>query len=251
MGERLTRRSVVAGITAASGLALSGCVSVNQPVVFPRFRMPWEPEIDRRPEADLAEDTDARSIYAALPRERFPIPAIKPGEIPERFHRRRVAYRGKERPGTIVIDTSRFFLHFVEPGGTAMRYGVGLGRQGFEWSGRGDIRRKAEWPRWHPPEEMIDRQPELEKYRTTYNPATREWEGGMDPGLMNPLGARALYIYQGEVDTLYRIHGTPEHKTIGRAVSSGCVRMVNHDVIDLYGRVPVGAPILVTGSAAV
>ena len=192
---------------------------------------------------------DPRVSYAALPDERFPIPAIDPGEIPERFHRRRIAYRGPEAPGTIIIDTSRFFLFFTEPGGTAMRYGVGLGRQGFEWSGRGDIRRTAEWPRWHPPEEMIDRQPELEKYRTTFNEMTREWIGGMDPGLQNPLGARALYIYQGEVDTLYRIHGTPEYKTIGRAVSSGCVRMINHDVIDLYSRVPIGAPILVTGAA--
>ncbi|MEM9575323.1 MAG: L,D-transpeptidase, partial [Pseudomonadota bacterium] len=136
-------------------------------------------------------------------------------------------------------------LYFTLPGGRAMRYGVGLGRAGFEWSGAGDIRRKSEWPKWHPPAEMIEREPELEKYRTTYNKETGTWDGGMEPGLLNPLGARAHYIYQGEQDTLYRLHGSPEWWSIGKSVSSGCVRLINQDVIDLYNRVPKGAEIIV------
>ena len=115
-----------------------------------------------------------------------------------------------------------------------MRYGVGLGRQGFEWSGRARIAWKRPWPTWTPPAEMIERQPELEEYRH-----------GMEPGLDNPLGARALYIFEGNVDTLYRLHGTNEVWSIGKAVSSGCVRLLNQDAIDLYDRVASGSPILV------
>lgn len=134
----------------------------------------------------------------------------------------------------------------MNEGGRALRYGVGLGRAGFEWSGRAQVERKAVWPKWHPPAEMIKRQPELEKYRTTFNKKTGEWEGGMEGGIMNPLGARALYLYQNGKDTLYRIHGSPEWWTIGKSVSSGCVRMLNQDAIDLYNRVPEGTPVLVT-----
>ncbi|RVN88417.1 L,D-transpeptidase, partial [Sinorhizobium meliloti] len=119
----------------------------------------------------------------------------------------------------------------------AMRYGVGLGREGFAWSGRGLIQWKQKWPKWTPPNEMIARQPVLAKYSAD--------NGGMPPGLDNPLGSRALYIFQNGQDTLYRVHGTPEWQSIGKAVSSGCVRMVNQDVIDLYDRVRNKAPILV------
>ncbi len=118
-----------------------------------------------------------------------------------------------------------------------MRYGVGLGRAGFEWSGRGKIQWKQRWPKWTPPSEMIARQPELEKYSAE--------NGGMPPGLANPLGARALYIFEDGQDTLYRVHGSPEASSIGRAVSSGCVRLLNQDIIDLYDRVPSGSPIVV------
>jgi lipoprotein-anchoring transpeptidase ErfK/SrfK len=115
-----------------------------------------------------------------------------------------------------------------------MRYGVGIGRDGFSWSGRARIAYKREWPTWTPPAEMIARQPELEPYRH-----------GMAPGLDNPLGPRALYIFQGNRDTLYRLHGNPDERSIGKAVSSGCVRLLDQDVIDLYNRVPAGSPILV------
>lgn len=178
-----------------------------------------------------------RNLYPALPNERFPIPAIRPGQLPRKFHRRQVNYSTREKPGTVVVDTTRFYLYHVEPGGTAMRYGVGLGRAGFEWSGRGHIAWKRKWPTWTPPAEMIKREPELRKWSAA--------NGGMPPGLRNPLGSRALYIFQGNRDTLYRLHGTPEISSIGKAVSSGCVRLVNHDIIDLFDRVRPGSRIVV------
>ena len=137
-------------------------------------------------------------------------------------------------PGTIVVNTGERHLYLVLEGGQAIRYGVGIGRDGFTWSGRAKVGRKAEWPTWTPTKEMMERQPE-----------TREFAGGMPPGLTNPLGARALYIYQDGRDTLYRLHGTMEVWSIGGAVSSGCVRLLFHDIIDLYSRAPVGTQIVV------
>lgn len=188
---------------------------------------------------------DWASAYAAKNDGGFPLPAIPFDKVPERFRRQMVRNTTGEGAGKLVVETRNHFLYYTLPLGRAVRYGVGLGREGFEWSGRGDVRRKAEWPRWHPPAEMIDREPQLEKYRTTYNPRTKEWEGGMAPGLTNPLGARALYIYQGDVDTLYRLHGSPEWWSIGKSVSSGCVRLMNQDIIDLHSRVPAGTEIIV------
>jgi lipoprotein-anchoring transpeptidase ErfK/SrfK len=133
-----------------------------------------------------------------------------------------------------VVNTGERHLYLVLEGGQAIRYGVGIGRDGFTWQGRAKVGRKAEWPRWTPTKEMMERQPE-----------TREWANGMPPGLTNPLGARALYIYQDGRDTLYRLHGTMEVWSIGGAVSSGCVRLLFHDIIDLYNRAPVGTPIVV------
>jgi len=176
-------------------------------------------------------------MYAAMPNELFPIPAVNLRLLDRRFYRRRVDDPTGERPGTIVVDTSTFYLYLVEPNGTAMRYGVGLGRAGFEWSGRARVAYKKKWPTWTPPDTMIKRRPELEKYSVR--------NGGMQPGLQNPLGARALYIFQGKKDTLYRLHGSPEVESIGKAVSSGCVRLVNQDVVDLYNRTRNGARILV------
>jgi lipoprotein-anchoring transpeptidase ErfK/SrfK len=176
-------------------------------------------------------------MYRAMPEEQFPIPAPDLKKVPERYYRKQVDYPTSEKVGTLVVDTNNYYLYLVQENGKAMRYGVGLGRAGFEWSGRARIARKAAWPKWTPPEEMIQRQPELEKW---------SWRnGGMPPGIENPLGARALYIFQGNKDTLYRIHGTAEYWTIGSAVSSGCVRLINQDVIDLYSRVPDGSQIVV------
>lgn len=177
------------------------------------------------------------SNYGALPSEKFPIKAIDISKVPTKFRRRRVSYHTSEKPGTLVVDTSAHYLYLVEPNGKAMRYGVGLGKAGFEWSGRANVAWKRPWPTWTPPQEMIARRPDLKKYSAA--------NGGMQPGLSNPLGARALYIFQGGVDTLYRVHGTPEYWTIGKSVSSGCVRMINQDVIDLYKRVKPKAQIVV------
>jgi lipoprotein-anchoring transpeptidase ErfK/SrfK len=178
------------------------------------------------------------SMYGPLPDEQFPIPAVNLKRVPERFLRRQVTFKSSYRPGTLVVNTRSFYLHLVQRNNEAMRYGVGLGRAGFEWSGSGVIQWKQRWPRWTPPSEMIEREPELAKWSAA--------NGGMPPGLDNPLGARALYIFEAGEDTLYRLHGTPEYWTIGKAVSSGCVRLMNQDIIDLYDRVPSGARLIVT-----
>ncbi|MGH6869074.1 MAG: L,D-transpeptidase [Methylocella sp.] len=137
----------------------------------------------------------------------------------------------REPPGTIVIDTSSRHLYLVQPGGNAIQYGIGVGRQGFTWKGVAHVGRKSEWPRWIPPKDMLQRRPDLPE----------EMDGGLD----NPLGARALYLFQGNKDTLFRIHGTNEPDSIGKAVSSGCIRMMNADAIDLYQRVKVGTRVVV------
>lgn len=164
------------------------------------------------------------------------IPAVPYKQIDPRYYRQQVVDPTGEAPGTVIVDTPSRFLHLVEPGGTAMRYGVGIGRQGFSWQGSGVIQWRQKWPRWKPPNEMVARQPELARYSIE--------NGGMDPGLKNPLGARALYIFSGGQDTLYRLHGNPEWRSIGKAVSAGCVRLLNQDILDLYDRVPIKAPIL-------
>jgi lipoprotein-anchoring transpeptidase ErfK/SrfK len=147
--------------------------------------------------------------------------------IPAQFKRQTVPYNGPETPGSIVIDTKTRHLYLVQNDGTALRYGVGVGRDGFQWTGQHKVTEKKEWPAWRPPAEMRQRRPDLPEYM----------EGGPD----NPLGARALYLGS----TLYRIHGSNEPWTIGQAVSSGCFRMTNDDVQDLYERVPVGATVKV------
>lgn len=182
-------------------------------------------------------------MYAAQPAEQFPLPAIPYRKIKRQYLRQWVDNPTGERPGTLVVDVGNHYLYFTYPNGKAMRYGVGLGRAGFEWAGTGVIQYKRQWPRWTPPDEMVKRQPELERYSIA--------NGGMDAGLNNPLGARALYIFQNGEDTLYRIHGSPEWHTIGKSVSSGCVRMLNQDIIDLYGRVPGKTRIVVTNLANV
>ncbi len=157
------------------------------------------------------------------------------GPLPAKFKRTTVAYQTKEAPGTIVIDPREHYLYFVLDNGKALRYGVGVGREGFGWRGTVRVGRKAEWPGWTPPPEMVER----ERRKGIILPAY------MDGGVKNPLGARALYLYNGSGDTAYRIHGSNEPWTIGHDVSSGCFRMVNKDVIDLYKRAQVGAKVIV------
>jgi lipoprotein-anchoring transpeptidase ErfK/SrfK len=179
-------------------------------------------------------------MYASVEDETFKVPAVPWQKIDSQFLRQVIPNPTGEREGTLVVDTSTHHLYFTLPGGHAMRYGVGLGRAGFEWSGLGIIKWKQKWPTWKPPKEMIERDPKLEKWS--------EENGGQPGGLKNPLGARALYIFQGEVDTLFRVHGSPDWKSIGKSVSSGCVRMINQDVMDLYewvDKAPVRVPIKV------
>jgi lipoprotein-anchoring transpeptidase ErfK/SrfK len=146
-----------------------------------------------------------------------------------------VRLRTSEKPGTIIISTRKRRLFYVLPDGMAVSYGVGVGRWGFTWRGVASVGRKAEWPTWTPPAEMVDRDPLAAKFAN-----------GMPGGPENPLGARAMYLYQGNQDTLYRIHGTREPWSIGLAVSSGCIRMLNEEVIDLYNRVKIGTKVVVS-----
>ena len=190
-------------------------------------------------------DLPYSTIYAVHSDEPFPVPALRLSDVDPTYLRKSVYYPTDEPPGTIVIDPQRHFLYLVEGGGRAIRYGVGVGRSGFEWSGVATIHNKQEWPDWYPPKEMIERQPELRKVMSTLQSGI-----GMHGGPGNPLGARALYLWQGNKDTLYRIHGTVEPWTIGKSVSSGCIRMINQDVIDLYQRTPVGARVVVLSSRA-
>lgn len=156
------------------------------------------------------------------------------GEVPAEFKRQIVAFRTAEEPGTIIIDGNRHFLYLVLPDFKAIRYGIGVGKEGFGWAGIVRVGRKAEWPRWVPPAEMVARDPNAAK-----------WAGGMPGGPDNPLGARALYLYEGGRDTIYRIHGTTQPWSIGLNISSGCIRLQNDDIIDLYNNVKVGAKVIV------
>jgi lipoprotein-anchoring transpeptidase ErfK/SrfK len=171
------------------------------------------------------------SEYGSVTDSGYAIPAIPISKIDKKYHRQIVSYSTKEKPGTIIVDTPKRFLYLVLPGKKAVRYGIGVGKAGFAWEGEAYIAWKQEWPTWTPPKEMVDRKPELARYG----------KDGMKPGLKNPLGARALYLFnqKGE-DTLFRLHGTPEWNSIGTAASSGCIRLMNQDIIDLYSRVRPG-----------
>jgi lipoprotein-anchoring transpeptidase ErfK/SrfK len=215
----LSRRAAISVLP----IALAGCAMRNE-------SLPAEPV---RKGALVPPQLEA--VYGALPAERFPVPAVDFDEIDPAVLRRVVDNRTGEAPGTIVIETAKRALFLVLDDGKALRYGVGVGREGLAWSGRAIIGRKAEWPRWTPTAAMIAREPER----------NARWAGGMEPGLGNPLGARALYLYRDGVDTLYRIHGTNEPGSIGQSVSSGCIRLINQDIIDLHLRVPIGAPVFV------
>jgi lipoprotein-anchoring transpeptidase ErfK/SrfK len=172
------------------------------------------------------QPTDPRQSVASLPPEDQP-EVGEPKALPEQFRRQLVDYQTKEPAGTLVIDTPNTYLYLVLGNGKALRYGIGVGREGFTWAGHERISKMQEWPDWHPPSEMIQRQPYLPRFMA----------GG--PG--NPLGARALYLG----NTLYRIHGTNQPSTIGQFVSSGCIRLVNDDIEDLFGRVQVGTRVVV------
>jgi lipoprotein-anchoring transpeptidase ErfK/SrfK len=214
----ITRRAWLMGSLAMAGLA-AGCASAPRPVAIA------EPMID----------PGFLAMYDARPDERFPLPATDISHVDQRYFRQEVDYPRNDQPGTLVIDPGNKFLYLVRANHRALRYGVGVGKAGLAWSGKARVKRKAEWPRWTPTSDMIARDPDL----------NGPWRNGMAGGLTNPLGARALYLYEGDRDTLYRIHGTTEPNTIGTNVSSGCIRMFNQDIIDLYSRVPLDTNVVV------
>jgi len=205
-----TRRAAIAlGALAVGTLAFSASAGAAPLPLFPFIMSP--PVQSAPPPSALAPSDDEDAVT----------------ELPARLRRQIVSYPTREAPGTIIIDTPNTYLYYVLGGGQAIRYGIGVGRDGFTWSGTQHIVKKAEWPDWTPPPEMIARQPYLPRYMA----------GG--PG--NPLGARAMYLG----GTIYRIHGTNAPGTIGTRVSSGCLRLTNEDVIDLYSRVNVGTKVIV------
>jgi lipoprotein-anchoring transpeptidase ErfK/SrfK len=218
---KVTRRMLFAVLP----IGLTGC-GINRTMIPPN-------QMGRGTAPAVSPRTAA--MYAAMPNERFPIPEVDFEEVEPEVLRRAVDYSGPESPGTIIIDTTDHALLLLMGGGQAIRYGVGVGKEGLAWSGHAIIGRKAEWPRWTPTKDMIAREPEK----------NAQWAGGMEPGLQNPLGARALYLYSNGRDTLYRIHGTNDPSSIGSSVSSGCIRMINQDVIDLYDRIPLDTPVIV------
>lgn len=221
MPGRPERRTFLLG---AGALLLGGCVSTREALQTPPPAQPAPPPV-------------TPLMYAAMPEERFPIPEVDVTQIDRRFWRADVDYPTPEKPGTLIVDTPAKYLYHVKPDGRATRYGIGVGREGFAWSGRAMVAYKREWPRWTPPDSMVLRQPELAPYSIA--------NGGMDPGPKNPLGARALYIHQGGKDTLYRVHSTPEARSIGQAVSSGCIRLLHQDIIHLHDEVRNGSAIVV------
>jgi len=172
--------------------------------------------------------------YGATTDAGYHLAAIPITKVPQQFRRTIINLDTPEKPGTIIVDTGTKHLYFILPEGKAVRYGIGVGREGFEWHGTARIALKREWPVWTPPSAMIRRQPELAK-----------WRGGMPPGPQNALGARAMYLFNKGGDSGYRLHGTPEWFSIGKAMSSGCIRLMNQDIIDLYDRAEVGAKVIV------
>lgn len=191
--------------------------------------------VSKPPEPAAPEPVQQDARYDAVTDEKFVVPAVNLRQFDPEFRRQIVDNPTGEQPGTLVVDPENRFLYLVMEDGKAMRYGVGVGRAGMEWSGTANVAYKREWPKWTPTRSMIERDP------GTY----KKWAGGMEGGPTNPLGARALYLFEGGKDTLYRIHGTNEPWSIGQAMSSGCIRMMNQDVMDLYRRVPDGAKVVV------
>lgn len=238
----LTRRKMITGATASAAAGLTGCASTASDQAVEVATVPPSPPPSLTRDAPVAEAAEhlQPANYGEMKDAGFTVPAVKTGQVDPRFLRMNVAYVTKDPPGTIVIDPANHFLYHVEGGGRATRYGVGVGREGFAWSGDATIKSKQEWPDWYPPKEMIERRPELKKQLAELQSGL-----GMHGGPANPLGARAMYLWQGDRDTLFRIHGTNEPWTIGQSQSSGCIRMINQDVMDLYQMTPIGARVVV------
>ncbi len=208
----LNRRSFLFGSAVSVGaLGLAGCVAT-----------------------DGMSSMEAAALYGPAPDKKFPIPAADISKVDPKYYRRTVRYESKEAPGTIVVDPSNYYVYRIEGDGNATRYGANVGRQGFLWSGDAYVGRKAEWPTWTPPREMIKRQPEAAK-----------WASGMPGGPENPLGARTLYLYQNGRYTLYTIYASNDPETIGTNLTSGCTGLITQDMMDLYDRTAVKTKVVV------
>jgi lipoprotein-anchoring transpeptidase ErfK/SrfK len=207
----LDRRSFLFGSAAGLGaLGLAGCATS-----------------DRLIPAEVAK------LYGPAPNEKFPIPAVDLRKVDPKYFRQTVRYDAREAPGTIIVDPGNYFVYRIEGDGHATRYGANVGRSGFLWSGEAYVGRKAEWPVWTPPREMMQRQPEARKYA-----------GGMPGGLDNPLGARTLYLYKNGVYTVYTIYSTSDPETIGTGVTSGCTGLLSQDMIHLYAQTPIKTKVI-------
>ena len=232
-----TRRGFLSSSFAATGAILAGCTAAPTPSgQVTRYTEDGRPIATTRAEplSPIAARYGVTPLsYEAVQDGAHLIPATGMSILPPQFHRDVVPYETRHPAGTIVVDNGARQLFLVLDGGHALRYGISVGREGFTWRGTGTIYRKAHWPTWTPTPAMIRRDPGVAQYA-----------GGYPPGPSNPLGARALYLLTGGADRGYRIHGTPEWWRIGEYVSSGCIRMINHDVIDLYERVPNGTRVI-------
>ena len=235
----VTRRAVLSGASGLAALSLAGCNATPQsaPVQIAAAAPPPDPVVeDDGPWTRAAFD----EAYGPMNAGEFPVPGVKWTEVDHAFLRRMVSFPTDEAPGTIIVDPHRHYLHHVLGAGRAMRYGVGVGREGFAWAGTAMIHNKQEWPDWYPPSDMFERTPEIKEQMAHLQSGL-----GMHGGPGNPLGARAMYLWQNNKDTLFRIHGTVEPGTIGKSVSSGCIRMINQDVMDLYNQTQVGTKVVV------
>ncbi len=210
----------VIGLAAVAAGLLSACVPTPEMV---------EAGLAQPPAPEPVENAYISTMDAGIA-----IPALPVEEIPAQYRRQEVWFPSDEAPGTVIVNPSERVLHYILGDNKAIRYGISVGRAGFEWSGTAIVSEKKPWPTWTPPPEMIERDPKLEK-----------WKDGQPGGPTNPLGARAIYLTTNGVDYGYRIHGTPEWKSIGRNASSGCIRMINQDVIDLYNRMQGGEKVVV------
>ncbi|MDN5249516.1 MAG: L,D-transpeptidase [Alphaproteobacteria bacterium] len=215
-------------LVLGAAIILSGCVSANT-VTLDDDGMPVKKQFR------VFVPDDVRAMYGPIVEGPYTLPAINIAAINKKYWRQIVDYPTNYQPGTIIIDTQKRFLYLVQSGGKALRYGVGVGKAGLAFTGAAIIGVKKTWPHWTPTREMMQRNPD--RYGNM--------EKGLAPGVDNPLGARALYLFKNGSDTHFRIHGSHEAWSIGQAMSSGCIRMLNQDVIDLYSRVNVGTKVVV------
>lgn len=238
---RHDRRRILTGGSALIAASLGGCAS-GTGVLPDMGGLGGSVFASGDRSGETVERPDYVAVYGDYRGESFPIGAFDYRQVDPRFLRQEVSYPGPELAGTIVVDPASRQLYFVEPGKRATRYGVGVGREGFAWSGRAQINMKRNWPDWVPPAEMVARLPDIRSQ------LVRTPRGmGVPGGTRSPLGARAMYLFGDGRDLGYRIHGTTEPETIGTDVSSGCIRMVDQDIVHLYARAPLGTKVVVLG----